>query len=253
MNETIKELQEKFEKINQKGYIKGIYNSNSSVGRTFELELGLSENSKSMPDYNGIEIKTKKKYSKSLIALFNAFPDGREKNELLRLRDQYGYPHKKDKQYKCLYVEAYGNKLNKCGLKFLYKLEIDNQKKRIYLNIYNQAKELIEKKVYWSFEYLNKKLTNKLKCLALVHANSKRINSWEYFEYYNISFYVLKNFQKFLNLIRDGKISMYMEINVRLTKSNYGQVHYNGCAFRIDENNLPELFYKYDIKTKRLK
>ena len=36
--EIIKELEEKFKKISQKGYIRGINNSFSAIGRTFENE-----------------------------------------------------------------------------------------------------------------------------------------------------------------------------------------------------------------------
>ena len=48
MNDTIekimKKLQEKFNKISKKGYIKGIYNSLYSIVRTFENELNLPMN-----------------------------------------------------------------------------------------------------------------------------------------------------------------------------------------------------------------
>ena len=44
IEETMKELQEKFNEISKKGYIKGIYNSLSSIGRTFENELNLPMN-----------------------------------------------------------------------------------------------------------------------------------------------------------------------------------------------------------------
>lgn len=72
INETINQLQEEFEKISKKGYIRGIYNSYSSIGRTFENELNLPMNKDGVPDYHGIEIKTRRTYSKSAITLFNA-------------------------------------------------------------------------------------------------------------------------------------------------------------------------------------
>ena len=252
MHNAFVKLNKEFERIKQKGYIKGIYNSPSSIGRTFEQELGIIGNNKSLPDYYGIELKTRKSNAKSLINLFNAFPDGREKNELLRLRDTYGYPYKKDRKYKCLYIEAYANKVNKCGIKYYFKLDIDTKNERIYLSIYNNNKELIEKKIFWSFSYLKRKLKNKLSFLTLIHSNNKIINGWGYHEYYDIKFYVLKNFRKFLKLLEDGKIKMYLEINVRQDKVHYGQVHYNGCSFQINESNIEELFYKYDLDTGKL-
>ena len=57
INEQIENLQREFEKISNKGYIKGIYNSSSSIGRTFENKLNLPMNKEGIPDYFGIEIK----------------------------------------------------------------------------------------------------------------------------------------------------------------------------------------------------
>ena len=106
MNETIEktmqELQEKFNEISKKGYIKGTYNSLSSIGRTFENELNLPMNKECVPDYYGIEIKTRRTYSKSAITLFTAVPDGEEHKEIERLKNTYGYPYKRDKNYKAL-------------------------------------------------------------------------------------------------------------------------------------------------------
>ena len=45
---------------------------------------------------------------------------------------------------------------------------------------------------------------------------------------------------------------MYLEINVRQDKVHYGQVHYNGCSFQINESNIEKLFYKYDLDTGKL-
>ena len=41
---TTKEIPTFFEIISKKGYIKGIYNNSSSIGRTFENELNLQIN-----------------------------------------------------------------------------------------------------------------------------------------------------------------------------------------------------------------
>ena len=86
MNETIKEsinqLSKEFDKISKKGYIRGIYNNLASIGRTFEHELNLPSNTMEIPDYNGIEIKTKRTYSKSYITLFTAVPDGNKLHEV---------------------------------------------------------------------------------------------------------------------------------------------------------------------------
>lgn len=67
MYKNVIKLRKEFERIKSKGYKKGIYNNYSAIGRTFENELNLPENWFSIPDYYGIEIKTRRTYSKSFI------------------------------------------------------------------------------------------------------------------------------------------------------------------------------------------
>lgn len=44
MDERMRELKKEFKKISAKGYVKGIYNNLSAIGRTFKNELNLPEN-----------------------------------------------------------------------------------------------------------------------------------------------------------------------------------------------------------------
>ena len=247
MNEKFNKLNQEFEKICCKGYIRGIYNSSSSIGRTFEHELGLEMNKECVPDYEGIEIKTRRTYSKSMITLFNAVPDGEEALEITRLKNTYGYPYYRDRNYKCLYVEVFANKLNFGGRYYKYKIEIDRKNERIFLCIYDINNKQIERKVYWSFNYLKQKLETKLTYLALIHAWPKKIDNWNYFKYYKIDFYKLKDFMNFLKLIEDGKIKLELRVDIYLDKNNYGKTYDHGCGFSIAEEDIGKLFYKYII------
>lgn len=195
-----------------------------------------------MPDYNGIELKARRTYSKSVINLFTSVPDGDKKLELNRLKDRYGYPYKKDRNYKALYAEVYGNKLQFAGIKYQYKLEVNRKKERIYLCIYDKEGMLIEKDVYWSFNYLKEKLINKLKVLAIIEAWPKAINGWNYFKYYKINFYQLKDFSTFINLIEKGKIKLTIKIDIYNDKENYGKQYDHGCSFSISRNDIYLLF-----------
>lgn len=245
MNEKFNKLNQEFERIYNKGYIKGIYNSSSSIGRTFEHELGLEMNKECEPDYLGIEIKTRRAYSKSLITLFSAVPDGEQPLEIARLKETYGYPYYKDRNYKCLYVEIFSNKLNFGGRYYQYKLDVDKNNNKVYLCIYNVNGKLIERKVHWSFDYLKQKLENKLKYLALIHAWPKIKDNWNYFKYYKIEFYILKSFDKFIELLEIGKIKLEIKIDIYLDEANYGKMYDHGCSFSIAEENIEKLFYKY--------
>lgn len=248
MNNTIQKLTNKFNEISQKGYIKGIYNSSSSIGRTFENELNIPRNEFSIPDYEGIEIKTRRTYSKSYITLITAVPDGEDLFEVERLKNTYGYPCKKDKKYKVLYADVYGNKITFGGAKYQYKLDINKEDKKIYLCVFNKYDELIERKVYWSFKYLEIKIVNKLQVLALVNTWTKKINGWNYFKYYKIDFYIFKNFDIFIKLLEEGIIKVSLKVDIHLDKKRYGNTYDHGCSFGIQEKDIRKLYDKYDIR-----
>lgn len=247
MEKTMLELKKEFERIRRKGYIKGIYNNLSAIGRTFENELNLPENEFGIPDYYGIEIKTRRAYSKSAITLFNAVPDGEGLFETERLKKVYGYPCKNDRKCKVLYVEAYGNKLSYAGIKYQYRIDVDKKLRKVFLCIYNRYDELIERKVFWSFDYLKERLMVKLKYLAVINAWTNTIEKWNYFKYYKIDFFKLKSFDKFLELLENGTIKIVIKIGIYLDEKRYGKTYDHGCGFTIKDDDLCKLFYKYDV------
>lgn len=247
MKEQFLKLKKEFYRISRKGYIKGITNNYSSIGRTFENELNLPENEFSVPDYYGIELKTRRTYSKSSITLFNASPDGENLFEIERIKNTYGYPWKKDRNYKVLYVDAYANKYNFAGIKYQYKIEVDRESQKIYLCIFDKCNKLIEKQVYWSFNYLEEKLMNKLKYLSIINAWDKKVDNWNYFKYYKIDFYKLINFEKFIDLIEDGTIKIIIKVDIHTGISNYGKTYDHGCGFCIYEKDINKLFEHLDI------
>lgn len=247
-NEAMQKLEKEFEKIAKKGYIKGIYNCLSSIGRTFENELNLPMNNIEMPDYNGIEIKTRRTFSKSYIHLFSAVPDGNKPLEIERLKNTYGYPYKRDRRYKCLYAEVFGNKKTFGGIKYQYKIDVDRKNQKIYLEIYDRYDNLIERETYWSFICLESKLMLKLQKLAIVNAWTKQIDGWNYFKYYKIDFYLLKDFETFLNLIEIGIIRFSFKVDIHLDEKRYGQTYDHGCSFEIQEVDLPKMYNKYKKK-----
>lgn len=242
MTETIEKLKQEFYRISKKGYIKGIYNNNAAIGRTFENELNLSKNDMEIPDYYGIEIKTRRAYSKSQITLFTAVPDGEEYFEIERIKNTYGYPYKKDRKYNALYVSIYADKKQFGGIKYQYKLDIDKEHEKIYLCIYDRYDNLIERKAYWSYMYLESKLLLKLKTLAIVNAWTKSVDGWNYFKYYKIEFYKLINFKTFIKLIEEGIIRITLKIDIHMDEKRYGETYDHGCGFTISEKDITKLY-----------
>ena len=242
IEQNIIKLRKEFKRIKNKGYIKGVYNNISSIGRTFETELGLDENYFSIADYYGIEIKTRRAYSTSAITLFTSVPDGEDLFEIERLKNTYGYPCKLDRKFKVLYGEVYGNKVNGIGVNYKYKLDVDRNERKVYLCVLDRYLNLIEKKVYWSFDYLEERIMNKLRYLAIINTWTNDIDKWPYFKYYKMDIYKLISFNKFLDLIDSGVIYIKLLMGVHLDEKRYGQTYDHGSGFVIEFKNIPKLF-----------
>ena len=99
---TITELSNKFYKIKNSGWIKSFRNDSGAIGHTFEKLIGINCNELEIPNFNQIEIKTKTKYSDSYTTLFCCTPTGPHYHEVERLKNKYGYPDSKLKNYNVL-------------------------------------------------------------------------------------------------------------------------------------------------------
>lgn len=238
-------LKKKFRAIKEMGYVKSIRNGSTGIGATFENLLGKSEESFEIPDFNGIEIKTTRAYSKSDVGLFNAVPTGGCFHETKRIRDLYGCPSEKDENLKCLYGKVNANSLNKIGLFYYFKLRVDRGGKKLLLEVYDYDKKLIDDSVYWDFDILQEKLYRKLQVLAYVQAWTNTKNGVEYFKYYKLDIYILKGFSNFISLLENGIISVLFKIDSYIDEKRYGMVNSHGIGFTIPKSNLKDLFDIY--------
>lgn len=244
MLEKVEQLKKEFLKIKNKGWLNGRGFGHNSIGVTFEQLLGLQQNELEIGDYEGIEIKTKRYNSKSYITLFSYTPEGKYYHEVERIKDTYGYPHKKYPEYKVLNNSVYGDKKNKIGLNFYFILCVDRINNKIYLEIYDKKNNLIEKNVYWDFDIIKQKLYRKLKVLALIKAYNKKIGDKEYFKYNELKIYELKNFDIFINLIEKDIVRINFKLNINTSETKFGRIHDHGTSFDILEEDLEKLYNK---------
>jgi len=154
------ELKEKFYQIKEKGWIQSATKGNSGVGTTFEKQLGKDLENFEIPDYNGIEIKTKYSNKENYITLFSAAPDS-YLFEIKRIHHLYGYPDKEFPQYNIFNLAVYSNKKVTINQNNYFELIIDYKQERIYFNVYNQSLKLIDNLSSWSFNMLKEKLYKK--------------------------------------------------------------------------------------------
>lgn len=242
MESNIEKLKKIFLKVKQKGWIESKDISLGSIGNTFEKLIGIEKNELEIPDFNGIEIKTKRQGSLSHINLFNCTPTGPHYHEVERLKNDYGYPDTKLKMHNVLNTSVYCGKKVKVGYNFFFELKADKQKEKLYLIIYDKFGNLIENKVYWDFDILKEKLYRKLKYLALIKAYSKKSNNKKYFKYFSMKFFSLKGFDEFIYLIEQGIIRITFKIGIFRDNLKKGKIHDHGTSFCIQEKDLDKLY-----------
>ena len=105
----------------------------------------------------------------------------------------------------------------------------------------------MEKRVYWSYKYLENKLLTKLSYLAIVNVWPTKKEGWNYFKYYEIKFYKLKGFSDFLKLLEQGIIKITFKVDIYTDEKRYGKTYDHGCGFAIKEKDLTKLFDTYNI------
>lgn len=247
VNDEILSLKQEFDKIRKLGYVKSTRKGPTGIGKTFEDLIGKKEDRLQTPDYKGIEIKTKMGYSKSYIRLFNATPKGKNEFEIKRLSSTYGYPDKVKIEHKVLAFSVQANMDTLVAGRFFFKLNIDYEGKKVYLSIRDKNMHLLEEDVYWDFDTLKEKLEIKLKHLAFIKAWPKTVKGTDYYKYYEIQFFELKDFDIFLKLIEHGIIRVTFKIGVFRDGPREGEIHDRGTSFEIQEENINELFNKIDI------
>lgn len=247
MNEEFKILKKEFERIRDMGYVRSTRKGTTGIGKTFEDLLGKDEDSNDAPDYLGIEIKTRRSYSKSYITLFNCAPKGKTNFEVKRLRDKYGYPDRIFKQFKVLSAIAYGNHLEMVANRYLFKLEVDYNDEKIYLVITDKFFNDYERTTYWTFDLLKGKLEKKLKKLAVIEAWPNKIKGVDYYKYYAINFYNFTNFERFIKLVEKGVIRVCFKAGIYRDKEHLGEIQDRGTGFQIQETDLERLYNKIDI------
>lgn len=245
IKKTMGELRNMFNEIRKIPFHKSLRNGSTGIGYTFETLIGKKEDSLCLPDYKGIEIKTKLGYSKSSMTLFTSNPQRDDDIKAIDfLIDKFGYTKKADKVLKRFTCCLYSNKLSNLKSNFLCKLNIDMKNNKLQMLILNRNLEIIDNGIYWNLDILKNKLYTKLNYLALVKGYPYKINNEIYYKYTSLSFYKLKGFSNFLELLRNDNVQVLFSIEILTDKNNHKKIHNRGGTFRININKIDELFLK---------
>lgn len=235
----------KFKKINEMGYIKGVNNNIlNSCGLTFEKLLNKKADSMYFPDYENIEIKCKQRFSRYDISLFSLSFDGPELFESNYLLEHYGIKNKDFNNKKELFINFKYNKKVLVNDKYYFELDIDEENKRILINIYDLNYRLIEKRGFIDFDTINTRVNVKIKNLALIYASKKKQDDELYFRYYKIICLSYKNFETFLKLIKRDIIKISLILRFSKSGKDIGKNKNKNMVFKICDKNIEELYDK---------
>jgi MvaI/BcnI restriction endonuclease family len=227
-----------FNRIKNLEFIKSNRIGNTGIGKTFEDYLGVKENNLKDPDFEGFEVKSKRKLSTSLTTWFTQNPTSPKGINAI-LRERFGYKVLGIDHNELHTTPNYG-KYNVCKELFGFKVEINEDCERIELHIKNLKNGDIEfDNIYWSFDNLRDAINAKLTNLFLVKALKDIREDGEYFHYTEASVYFGGgDFDKFLQFIKEGKI----KIDIRLGTDKDNKPHDHGTGFRVDPKHLVDLY-----------
>lgn len=252
MNVEYDNLIEQFMRIAKSGWIEGINNSTNSIGLTFEKQLKKDSDSLFFPDFEGIEIKCKSRFSNYPITLFTQAFDGPNLYETNEILEKYGKRDYQFKDRKTLITDLKVNKSTLFNNKYYFKLKVDKEKEKIFLQVSDKYQNLIEEKSYVDFNTLRIKLKLKLTNMALVLASKKIINNKQYHRYYKLIIYKLLSFDKFIELLEKDIIKVKLECRVSRSGFDVGRQRNKNLVFQMKQDDLNKLFrvkflYNHDL------
>jgi hypothetical protein len=240
--EHLSELKEKLTIIKNRGYIDATRGGNTGIGKTLEDNLNKMEDNLPKADFYNIEIKGKRKNSKSFLSLFTKAPTFPEQANYL-LKEKYGIRNDENSE-KRLNTTIKATRFNSFKKKYGFKLEVDRKARKINIFIKDlKTNILLEKNIGYSFESLEQICEEKIKYLTLAYAETKRdpFTFKEKFYYENFYFYSDINFERFINLIELGKI----KVDIRIGENPDGSSHDHGTAFRIKPEDMKLMYKNY--------
>lgn len=229
------ELLNKLKLIANSGYVKSVVNSDTGIGRTIELLLGIEMNSSKSPDYKGIELKSFRDSRNNRKGLFGKTPDWElsKFKSRVEILDAFGYW---EKGVFRLYNTIRGTGRNAQGLI----LKIEDKKDWL---VENSDRPEIGDFLVWKLETLRKELLKKHKETFWIKADSKVEDNNEYFHFKEVEHTKNPMIDKFEILVETGAITLDYPIK----RMPDGKVIDKGCNFKLKANCLDLLFPPSEI------
>lgn len=236
-----------FHQVQAMGWVRSHRRNNTGIGKTFEDYVGVVENNLDEPDLFGFEIKSHREESSSYVTLCTkapSFPRGANPY-LLR---KFGTPNEDNPIVKRLHTSMFADHKNTHAGKYSFKLNNDRKSQEVRIEVYDlHTDELIDNSCGYSYAVLEKFFATKLKNLFYVSAERRYHEKVEEFNFTQAEIYLNPSFDRFLQLMDDGKIMYDIRMGSYQSGARIGKPHDHGSGFRIRPNDLPLLYTDHEL------
>lgn len=207
------------------------------LGNVFEDLIGKEEDNLSIADWRGIELKTTRNSTSSLVTLFSKSPDHpKGANSYLRLN--YGSLNE-EHGLKVLNTTINAVSFNNHREGYSYKIGVDRVNKRLNLIIVeSSSKKVLDDKVYWDFAVLEKALKTKLKTIAIIYGDEKEEFGQTFVRFTKLKVINGLDMDSLLSALENGDLKIDIRIGVYSSGKNKGKTHDHGTGFRIHLTKL---------------
>ena len=245
-NKNITELKKLFFRIKNVPLTKSLRKGTTGLGYTFESLIGKDEDSSYLPDFKGIEIKTKLGYTKTPITLFCLTPIKNNTSAIKFIYNNFGYPNKHNHEYKSFKGNVYYNRNNLIANKYILKTKLELDCNKLCLLILDNRLNFIDKSIYWDLNEIKNRLSTKLNYLAIIKGYPYNKDKSTFYKYTSLKIYKLKSFDAFLNLLKKDKIYITFNLDTYFNEKRFGDINDRGTAFKLELYNIDDLFDNID-------
>lgn len=234
--------------IKEKGFVESHRKHNTGIGKTFEDLIGIIENNNFLADYEDVlELKSSRELSNSMVTLFTKAPT-HPKGINSIMKERFGEPDQKAEGLKTIHTTFSALKFNTFFKRFGFKLEVNEEKRKIYILVKNLETDKIEDiEIYYEFYEIKNIIEKKLDYIAYIKAETKKEKEKEFFNFKKAILLSDLTFDKFIQFIKEGLILYDIRIGVCRSGKMKGKTHDHGSGFRVLKNNLNKVFKMEEI------